>query len=66
MKLENKKDALLFLLPHPHYPQNKTILDVKAREPKPIIDCSGFCGTFDLTNTKEHKQEINYQTVIDL
>ncbi|AGM14114.1 hypothetical protein P2559Y_0051 [Croceibacter phage P2559Y] len=59
-KLENKKDALLFLLPHPDYPQNKTVLDVKAREPKPMVDCSGFCGTFDLSKRNPVEKEINY------
>lgn len=61
--LENKKDALLFLLPHPDYPQNKTILDVKAREPKPMVDCSGFCGTFDMSKRSKTEEEINYQEV---
>jgi hypothetical protein len=59
--LENKKDALLFLLPHPDYPQNRTVLDVKAREPKPMVDCSGFCGTFDLSKRSETEKEINFE-----
>lgn len=58
--LDNKKDALLFLLPHPDYPQNKTVLQVKAREPKPMVDCSGFCGTFDLSKRDPVEKEINY------
>ena len=60
--LENKKDALLFLLPHPEYPQNKTVLDVQAREPKPMVDCMGFCGTLDLSERNETEKEINKQT----
>lgn len=63
--LLNKKDALLFLLPHPDYPQNKTIMDVKGREPKPIIDCNGFCGLNDLIKRNSTEKEINYQAVID-
>tara|TARA_R110002167_G_scaffold284737_2_gene489879 strand:+ start:16020 stop:16985 length:966 start_codon:yes stop_codon:yes gene_type:complete len=61
-ELENKKDALLFLLPHPDYPQNRTVLDVYAREPKPMVDCSGFCGTFDLSKRSKTEEELNYQT----
>tara|TARA_R110002096_G_scaffold434250_1_gene655236 strand:+ start:141 stop:1106 length:966 start_codon:yes stop_codon:yes gene_type:complete len=65
-ELENKKDALLFLLPHPDYPQNKTVLDVKAREPKPMVDCNGFCGTNDLIKRLETEKEINFQTEMAL
>lgn len=61
-KGKDKKDALLFLLPHPDFPQNKTVLDVYAREPDPMVDCSGFCGTNDLTPRKKSELEINFSS----
>lgn len=36
---------LVFLKPHPDYPNNKSLSDMKGREPKPLIECNGFCGT---------------------
>ncbi len=60
-KIKNTKDAFLFLLPHPDYPQNKTVLDVKGRPPRPLIDCNGFCGVNDLDKRSETEKEINYQ-----
>lgn len=61
-EFENKKDALLFLLPHPDYPQNKTVLDVKGREPKPLMDCNGFgCAVDEINKRNPTEEEINYQ-----
>ncbi len=34
---------------------------LKGREPKPLMDCNGFCGTNDLITKNETEQEINYQ-----
>lgn len=60
--LENPKDALLFLLPHPDFPQNKTVLDVKGREPKPLMDCNGIgCAVNDLNPVNNTANELNYQ-----
>jgi len=53
-------NTLLFLKPHPDYPEVLTVLDVKGREPKPLLECNGFCGTNDLSNRVGTEQEINY------
>jgi len=40
----------VFLLPHPDYPQYKSLKDMKGREPEPLFDCNGFgCAVNDLT-----------------
>lgn len=52
--------ALVFLKPHPAYPHIKDISMMKGREPKPLLECNGFCGTNDLERN-ETEQEINYQ-----
>lgn len=52
---------LVFLKPHSNYPHIKDISMLKGREPKPLMDCNGFCGTNDLITKNETEQEINYQ-----
>ncbi len=37
----------VFLKPHPNYPDIKDISMVKGRQPKPIMECIGFCPTVD-------------------
>lgn len=39
----------VFLKPHVDYPDYKDISMMKGREVEPIIECNGFCGTYDLT-----------------
>lgn len=39
---ENK---LIFLKPHPNYPEVGDISTMKGREPEPLIECNGFCST---------------------
>lgn len=36
---------LVFLKPHPEYPEIKHIGMIKGREPQPIMECFGFCST---------------------
>lgn len=55
------KGALLFLLPHPDYPEIADISTKKGREPKPLNDCMGFCGVNDLMPRTKTEMEINYQ-----
>ncbi len=43
---------LVFLLPHPDYPQHKDISMMKGREVEPLMECNGFCGTGDSNATK--------------
>ena len=53
------KENLVFLKPNKNYPKNKSINDMKGREPKPLTDCNGFCGIDDLVKGKnETEREI--------
>lgn len=65
-KRKPKKERLVFLKPHPDYPNNKDISMMEGREPKSLVDCIGVCGTNDLDENEEHEQEINYQPQIEL
>jgi hypothetical protein len=60
----NKKDrsVLVFLEPHPDYPENKTIADFPPMKVEPLIDCNGYCGTRELDpKIKEFQQQINFE-----
>jgi len=35
----------VFLLPHPDYPDHKSLDMMEGREPEPLMECNGFCGT---------------------
>lgn len=59
LKDQSKTGGLVFLKPHPKYPQIKDISMMKGRPPKPLTDCNGFCGTNDLVKN-ETEMEINY------
>jgi 3'-phosphoadenosine 5'-phosphosulfate sulfotransferase (PAPS reductase)/FAD synthetase len=52
---------LVFLKPHPQYPQHKCLDDMKGRKVKPLNECSGLCGINDLNERSETEQEINWQ-----
>lgn len=60
---EAKESGLfqLFLKPHPDYPNHKDLSMIKGREPKPLLECNGFCGTNDLEPRTEEENDINYQ-----
>lgn len=62
LKDQGKDGGLIFLLPHPKYPQMKDISMMKGREPKPLMECNGFCGSNDL-EISETQEEINYSTL---
>jgi 3'-phosphoadenosine 5'-phosphosulfate sulfotransferase (PAPS reductase)/FAD synthetase len=49
----------LFLKPHSAYPGAKDISTEKGKDPKPLFECNGFCGTNDLSD-KETEKELNY------
>jgi hypothetical protein len=51
----------VFLLPHPDYPDYKDLSMMEGREPKPLMECNGFCGTNDLLPINETEKEINFQ-----
>lgn len=38
----------VFLSPHPSYPEHKHIGQMSGRDPEPLTECNGFCGTYDL------------------
>lgn len=57
---EDKKANLVFLKKNEKYPYNKCIDDMQGREPKPLMECNGFCGTNDLNPNNETQQEINW------
>lgn len=52
-------NQLLFLKPNPDYPKIKDISMMKGREPQPLMECNGFCGTNDFAKN-ETEQEINF------
>lgn len=60
LKDQSKNGGLVFLKPHPDYPLIKDISMMKGREPKPLMECNGFCGTNDLGKMNETMREINY------
>lgn len=62
LKDQAKGGGLLFLKPHPDYPNVKDISMKKGREPKPLFDCNGLsCGVKDLDPRNPTENEINYQ-----
>lgn len=67
LKDQSKDGGLLFLLPHPDYPEIKDISMKKGREPKPLMDCNGFgCAVNDLMPENETEKEINRQIELQL
>lgn len=62
LKDQSKGGGLLFLKPHPKYPNIKDISMKKGRDPKPLMDCNGLdCGVKDLDERNPTEKEINYQ-----
>lgn len=59
LKDQSKGGGLVFLLPHPKYPEVKDISMMKGRPPKPLLECNGFCGINDLSRNGT-EEEINY------
>lgn len=58
LKDQSKGGGLIFLKPHPKYPDVKDISMMKGREPKPLFECNGFCGTNDLLERSETELEV--------
>lgn len=56
----------VFLLPNPGYPEVRDLSMMKGREPKPLVDCNGFCGINDLSEPNETENEINRQMELAL
>jgi hypothetical protein len=53
-------NRLVFLKPHKDYPHLKDLSMMKGREPKPLMECNGFCSTNDLEDPNPTEKEINY------
>lgn len=43
-KYQSKGGGLVFLKPHPKYPNMKDISMMKGRMPESLVECNGFCG----------------------
>ena len=64
-KDQSKGGGLVFLKPHPNYPNVKDISMMKGRKPQPLTDCNGLaCGVTDLDERNPTEKEINFQTDI--
>lgn len=61
LKDQSKEGGLVFLKPHPDYPNIKDISMMKGREPKPLMECNGFCGINDLEKNPT-ENEINFKS----
>ncbi len=48
LKDQGKNGTLVFLKHNPSWPFHKDISMMKGREPEPLIECNGMCGTNDL------------------
>lgn len=44
----DKKDALVFLVKNPMFPDNKELADMRECKVEPLVECNGFCFTNDL------------------
>lgn len=51
----------VFLIKHPDYPNHNQLLDMKGREPEPLMECNGFCGTNDFEKPSETWSELNLE-----
>lgn len=60
LKDQSKGGGLVFLMPHPKYPDVKDISMMKGRQPKPLMECNGFCGINDGIKS-DTEQEINFE-----
>ena len=60
LKDQSKGGGLLFLKPHPDYPEIKDISMKKGREPESLMECNGFCSTDDLNPQNENVNELNF------
>ena len=66
LKDQGKDGGLVFLKPHKDYPNIKDISMMKGREPKPLVDCNGFCGVNDLDERNKTEREVNYDSQLSI
>lgn len=60
LKDQSKGGGLVFLKPHPKYPNMKDISMMKGRPVVPLLECNGFCGADDIQPMK-YQLELNRQ-----
>lgn len=56
-------NKLVFLKKHPDYPELKCIDDMPQCEVKPLMECSGFCGTNLYNPRNETIKELNFEEI---
>lgn len=62
LKDQGKNGGYVFLKHNPELPDVKDISMMKGREPKPLMECNGFCGIDDLGVTdKTALDELNFE-----
>ena len=57
-------NKLVFLKPHPDYPQLKSLADMKPQKVEPLFECNGFCSTNDLLDADEKsaaQMQLNFE-----
>ena len=59
LKDQGKNGGLVFLKPHPTYPDVKDMSMMRGRPPKSMVDCNGMCGVNDMSPLDQ--SEINFQ-----
>ncbi len=53
-KDQSKGGGLVFLKPHPNYPEMKDISMMKGRPPEMLIECNGFCSKREEKKEKQN------------
>ncbi len=61
LKDQSRGGGLVFLKPHPDYPNIKDISMMKGRKPEPLKECNGHCGINDLNKPNNTQTELNYE-----
>lgn len=59
-------NRLVFLKPHKDYPHLKDISMMKGKTLEPMVECNGFCGSYDLEKDEKIEQISNQTTIFDL
>lgn len=65
LKSQNKEakesgNNLVFLKPHPFYPEIKSLEDMPQCKVEPLFECNGFCGINELNGKSQTESEINF------
>lgn len=54
-------NVLVFLKPHPDYPNLKSLKDMPPCKVQPLMECNGYCGINDLNERNKTDLELNFQ-----